>query len=212
MIFKVFAIEPSLLKKFMFAHLTASFVRTLRTYSYMRETLQKWVQNPSLFLLCSEYIRKQSGRAYKEVYFIVIVNSTNLIEVAKHSENMFSKVQNIHLMYLTKVADLNTECYNYLCSSLTKNIKDNIQDKGVGLKEVVDVLVGVYSDTREELILVKAKLYYMDGEKYRLIGDQRSYSYFKKRCGEEFKKLKSPELIKQFQEKMGSYIPKKYAK
>lgn len=140
------------------------------------------------------------------------MHSTDLIEALKHSENMFSKVQDVHLMYLAKVADLNTECYNDLCSSLTKNINVDIRTNNVGLKEVVDVLIGAYTDTKEELIFVKAKLYFVDGEKYRLIGDQRSYNYFKRRCTEEFKKLKTPELIKQFKVEMGAYLPKKYLK
>jgi hypothetical protein len=138
--------------------------------------------------------------------------STSLIDAMKHSENMFLKVQDAYSIYLAKVAELNTKCYDDLCASLTKNINNNILEKGMGLKEVVDVLVEAYSDTKEELILVKAKLYYMDGEKYRLIGDQRSYNYFKRRCSEEFRKIKNSELIKQFKEQMGSYLPKKYVK
>jgi hypothetical protein len=140
------------------------------------------------------------------------MSSTILIEAMKHSESMFLKVHDAYAMYLVKVAELNTDCYNDLCVSLTKNINNNILNRDVGLKEVVDVLVGIYSDTKEELIFVKAKLYYVDGEKYRLIGDSRSYNYFKRRCIEEFKKIKNPELVKQFKNEMISYLPKKYVK
>lgn len=133
---------------------------------------------------------------------------SNLIQATKHEESMFLKVQEAYLIYLDKIIELNTGYYNDLHASLTKNINHDIQNNDVGLKEVVDVLVGVYSDAKEEIILAKAKLYYLDGEKYHLIGDQRTYNYFKRRVSEEFKKIKNPELIKQFKDEMGAYLPK----
>ena len=135
---------------------------------------------------------------------------SNLIKAIKYEESMFLKLQDTYSMYLTKVVELNTKCCNDLRGSLTKNINEDAQNNNVGLNEVVDVLVGAYLDVKEGMIFAKAKLYYLDGEKYRIIGDQRSYNYFKKRCAEEFKKIKNPELIKQFKEEMGSYLSKKH--
>ncbi|MFA6073597.1 MAG: hypothetical protein WC758_05805 [Candidatus Woesearchaeota archaeon] len=131
--------------------------------------------------------------------------ATNVSQVMSNSQTIFFKLQGIHKNYLEQVVDLYKEQHEDLKKYMNRDAHIN----QVGLKEVVDTFIDICNSAKEEIHFAKAKLYYMDGEKYRLMDDQRSYNYFKKRCKEEFKKITDPEIIQKFKVEFGDYLPKK---
>jgi hypothetical protein len=139
----------------------------------------------------------------------VAFNSTSFIDALRHNQIAYFKIHNKYISFLKESAEINRACYDDMLL-LKKNINNNSRKEDVGIKVLVDALTGVHSDAKDEFIFVKAQCYYVDGEKYRLFGDERSHKYFKKRCLEEFKKLKNPQLIEKFKEEMGEYLPRKY--
>jgi hypothetical protein len=97
-------------------------------------------------------------------------------------------------------------------SELIKNINTNEYKDGMALKEIVDDLLKIYTGAKDVLSFAKAKMYYADAEKYRIVGENNTYKYLKRQCIAKFEKIKNPELIQKFKEEMGSYLPKKYLK
>ena len=63
------------------------------------------------------------------------------------------------------------------------------------LSDIVDVSISSFQKVKDIAIFGGAYIFFMDGEKYRALNNIRTHSYFKKRCLEEFKKIKVPEVI-----------------
>jgi len=127
---------------------------------------------------------------------------------AEYSTKTLLETQLAHNEFVIKTSEI-TRRNN---SELIKIINTGEYKKDMNLKEIVDAGLKAYDKVSDSARLVRGLMYFVDGERYRLLRDDETFKYFKRKCFQEFKKLSDPEIIRQFKEEMGSYLPKKYQK
>ena len=113
-----------------------------------------------------------------------------------------------HNEFIIKTSDITQKKNSELIKIINKG---ELQDD-MNLKSIVDSAIKTYDKVSDSARLLRGLMYYADGERYRLLRDEQTFRYFKRKCTQVFKKLSDPEIIKQYKEEMGSYLPKKYLK
>ncbi len=129
-----------------------------------------------------------------------------IIFTASYDPKVLLEIHQLYNKHLNNALEITNR--NYF--ELIKIIKADEYKDDMNLKGIVDDLLKVYDDAKDVWTFVKAKSYYIDGEKYRGMGEDHTYKYLKRKCVEKFEKIRDPELIQKFKEEMGSYLPKKY--
>jgi hypothetical protein len=97
-------------------------------------------------------------------------------------------------------------------SELIRSINTDEYNNHMNLKDIVDTSLKTYDKISDTIRLSRGLMYFVDGERYRLLHDEQTFKYFKRKCIQEFKKLSDPDIIRQYKEQMSSYLPKKYLK
>jgi len=136
------------------------------------------------------------------------MNLASITVASEYNKKTLLETQIEYDKFVEKAAQI-TEKNN---SELIKNINGYGYKNDMSLKKIVDNLLEVYDNTKDKVIFAEARIYFLDAEKYKLIGEQHTFKYLKRKCVEKFERIKDPELIQKFKKEMGSYLPKKYLK
>ena len=76
-------------------------------------------------------------------------------------------------------------------------------------KSIADKVIGVVNVVGDSAHYARALNYYMDAEKYRMLGDNKMYKILKKRCVDEYNCIVTPTIKEDLSKRIATYLPKK---